>query len=140
MSKLNFLSKQKNFLEKLIPSKLDLKLKERKKLKTTYNNLVSAIILSTENNKTILINEKKQIENKINDIDNFIAKKYKNFYNINKIKIYSVDEIQKSLNKNEAMIYLINEFFHQAFVITKNEFHLISDYSIGRERTKKLWI
>tara|TARA_B100001248_G_scaffold184100_1_gene140271 strand:- start:893 stop:4525 length:3633 start_codon:yes stop_codon:yes gene_type:complete len=129
---------KKNFLEKLIPSKLDLKLKERKKLKTTYNNLVSAIILSTENNKTILINEKKQIENKINDIDNFISKKYKNFSNINKIKIYSVDEIQKSLNKNEAMIYLINEFFHQAFVITKNEFHLISDYSIGRERTKKV--
>ena len=87
-----------------------------------------------------MINEKKQIENKINDIDNFISKKYKNFYKINKIKIYSVDEIQKSLNKNEAMIYLINEFFIKHLLSLKMSFILYQIIQLEESETKKLWI
>ena len=78
---------------------------------------------------------KVKYENNIDEIDNYIDKNFKDFAQLNAIKTYNFEEIQKYLKKDEALIYLINEEIQQAFIIKKKEAYLYSEPYLTTART-----
>ncbi len=124
----------KNFLNKYISKDLEEKITKRSKIKIKYNNLVSKILF--EENINDLLELKASYELEIDEIDKYILKNYKNYSNYNKVQTYSLNEVQKYLDKDEALIYLINEEIQQAFIITSDNTLLISDTYLTNYRTK----
>ncbi len=126
---------KKNFLQKYINKELQQSLDKRKNLKIKYDNLMNKLLTNIDENKSSLLSKKKQIEKEIDYLDDLVDKKYKNFSKMNKFKVHEIKEIQKSLKKNEALIYIYNTTIQQAFIITKNNSDLISNISLSRDDT-----
>lgn len=124
----------KNFLNKYISKDLEEKITQRNKVKIKYNNLVSKILFEENINELLKIKARYELE--IDEIDKYIFENYKNFSEHNKVKTFSLNEVQKYLDKDEALIYLINEEIQQAFIISRNKTLLISDPYLTNYRTK----
>jgi len=126
----------KNFLNKYINEDLSNKINQRNEIKIKYNNLISKILY--EENLNDFIEKKENYEREIDKINEYIRKNYKDFVNYNQSATFNLKDVQKHLGKNEALIYLINEEFQQAFIITSSKALLISDPYLTNSRTKDL--
>ena len=126
----------KNFLNKYIDDDLRQLITKRNKIKIKYNNLISRMFDETNINKLLKI--KASYEKEIDNIDDLISKNYKKYANLNNIKTYNIQDIQKYLKKGEAMIYLINQEIQQAFVVTKDESFVYSNFKLTRSTTEEV--
>ena len=131
-----FATKIKKFLNKYKDPQLDNLITERENLKIKYKNLVSKIFFNNDEEKNKFFRNKNFIENRLDEIDLYIEKNNKKFSYINKIKTYGFEDIQKLLEDDEALIYLLNEQVQQAFIITKNKTNLYTDLYLTKSRTE----
>ena len=124
----------KNFLNKYIDDDLRQLIARRSKIKIKYNNLISRMFDERDMNKLLKI--KASYEKEIDNIDNLISRNYQKYSSLNNTKTYNIEHIQQYLRKDEAMIYLINEEIQQAFVVTKDESFVYSNFKLTRSSTK----
>ena len=126
----------KNFLNKYIDDDLRQLITKRSKIKIKYNNLISRMFDERDINKLLKI--KASYEKEIDNIDDLISRNYKKYANFNNTKTYNIKDIQQYLKKDEAMIYLINQEIQQAFVVTKDESFVYSNFKLTRSTTKEV--
>ena len=120
---------RKNFVNKFVNSKLNKLIEERQKLKLNYANLISKIYDNFDMVLDQALNNEKNLTGKrLNEINKIIKKDFPKFSNLNKREVFTVKQIQKKLKKDEALLVLINEEIHQAYVITNGKFEFQGRY------------
>ena len=101
---------------------------ELKQLITQRNLLEKKLEQHTKNifeNPNLLNNNfqvQKNIKNKITNLSKKIVKKFPKFNEEIKIKFYKVEEVQKKLEENEALIVYDSHNFYFAHIITKDKY------------------